>query len=162
MRVAGGFGPANGCNSFGRPPFTYTVAANGAQIANTTLEAMDGDYAVLEIPSPIAADTLTITVTPVAEYTTELISCAISIGDGFGDIVEPSIDGGSATFDTDADQDIECWVYNVSRTAEDPANRATECPIPKKVSWPTHPRTSELTPRYPSTIVRPVPRGRTI
>ena len=66
------------------------------------------------------AGTLTITIAPVTAYTTELISCALSVGDGSGQIVEPPIVGASATLATEPDQDIECWVYNVTRASEDP------------------------------------------
>lgn len=115
VRDAGGVGPTNGCLTFGKPPFSYTVAANGIPITTATLDATERDYARLDVPSPVPAGTLTITIAPVAAYTTEFISCALSIGDGFGEIVEPPIANGSATLTTEPDQDIECWVYNVTR-----------------------------------------------
>jgi len=122
VRDAGGVGPTNGCLTFGKPPFSYTVSANGIPITAATLDATERNYARLDLPSPVPAGTLTITITPVADYTTELISCALSVGDGFGEIVEPGIAGGSATLTTGPDQDIECWVYNVARgTGEEDA-----------------------------------------
>ncbi|MGC4108729.1 MAG: hypothetical protein QM753_20595 [Thermomicrobiales bacterium] len=125
VRDAGGSGPANGCVTFGKPPFTYTIAANQVPILTTTLDATARNFARFDVPSPIPAGTLTITVTPVEAYTTEFISCGISVGGGFRDIVEPSIVAGSATLPTMPDQDIECWVYNVKRAPKTTATEAT-------------------------------------
>lgn len=119
VRDAGGMGRANGCFTFGKPPFTYSIAANGVPVITASLDATERDFARLDVPSPIPAGTLTITVSPVESYTTELISCGLSIGDGSGEIVEPPIAGGSATLNTLPNQDVECWVYNVTREIEE-------------------------------------------
>lgn len=115
VRDAGGLGPANGCLTFGKPPFAYTISANGIPITSATLDATERDFARFDETAPIPAGTLTIAVVPVAPYTTEFISCGLEVGEAGTDVIEPPIAGGSATFSTLPDQKVECWVYNVNR-----------------------------------------------
>jgi hypothetical protein len=117
VRDGGGVGPADGCVTFGKPPFIYTISANGSAITTVTLEATERNFARFDLPSPVPAGTLTISIAPVDGYVTELVSCALQIQGDFGEIVEPSMSGGSATISTEPDQNVECWVYNVNRQA---------------------------------------------
>lgn len=126
VRDAGGLGSANGCLTFGKPPFTYTISANGIPIATATLEATERDFARYDVTAPIPAGTLTIAVAPVAPYTTEFISCGLEVGEAGTDIIEPTIAGGSATFSTLPDQKVECWVYNVNPEPENQNQGAGE------------------------------------
>jgi hypothetical protein len=118
VRDGGGLGTANGCLTYGTPPFTYTISANGTVITTSTIEAVERDFARFDVPGPIPAGSLTISVAPVTDYTTEFMSCGLSIGEGPTDVIEPPIAGGAATLSTMPDQDVECWVYNVTRVAQ--------------------------------------------
>ncbi len=118
VRDAGGLGPTNGCLTYGKPAFTYTISANGTVIITSTIEAVERDFARFDVPGPIPAGSLTISVAPVTDYTTEFMSCGLSIGEGPTDVIEPPIAGGVGTLNTLPDQDVECWVYNVTRAPE--------------------------------------------
>ena len=118
VRDAGGVGPTNGCLTFGKPPFTYTISANGTAVITSTVEAVGARLRPFRCSGSDSAGSLTISVAQVTDYTTEFISCGLSIGDGPTDVVEPAIAGGAATLSTLPDQDVECWVYNVTRVPD--------------------------------------------
>ena len=124
VRDAGGLGRANGCYTYGTPPFTYTISANGTVIFTSTTEAVERDFVRLDVPGPIPAGSLTIAVAPAAGYTTEFISCGSRVTEGPTDVFEPPIAGGAATFSTLPNQEVQCWVYNVTRVPTGTVNMA--------------------------------------